>query len=74
LTMEVAGKGMDMARKPVLDLSECTDCDGCIELCPEVFKRNPAGYIEVAEPGDYPEACVEEAMRMCPADCIVWEE
>jgi ferredoxin len=63
-----------MSRQPNLDLSECTDCDGCIEVCPQVFKRNPAGYIEVADLDEYPEACVEEAIRFCPADCIVWEE
>ncbi len=63
-----------MARRPVLDLSECTDCDGCIEVCPEVFKRNPVGYIEVAELDVYPETCVEDAVRTCPADCIAWEE
>ncbi len=63
-----------MARRPVLDLSECTDCEGCIEMCPEVFKRNPAGYIEVEDREAYPEECVEDAIHSCPRDCITWEE
>lgn len=63
-----------MNRRPTLDLSECTDCDGCIEVCPGVFRRNPAGYIEVEDLDLYPEECVEEAIRFCPADCIDWED
>ena len=26
-----------MAKVPSVDLDGCTDCDGCIEICPEVF-------------------------------------
>jgi ferredoxin len=63
-----------MMRRPVLDLSECTDCEGCIEMCPEVFRRNPAGYIELEDRDGYPEECVEDAIRCCPAHCITWEE
>jgi ferredoxin len=61
-------------RYPVVDLSECVDCDGCLEVCPEVFRRSDAGYIEVADLEDYPQACVDEAIMMCPAHCIFWEE
>ena len=63
-----------MVRSPVLDLSECVGCDACLELCPSVFKRNEAGYIEVAELPEYPEDCVREAMNCCPSDCITWAE
>ncbi len=68
------GRCVGMARRPVLDLSECTDCEGCIEMCPEVFRRNPAGYIEVEDLEEYPQECVEDAIRSCPTDCIAWEE
>ena len=63
-----------MNKIPVLDLSECTNCEGCLEVCPEVFKRNDAGYIEIESLSSYPEECVREAMKYCPADCISWEE
>lgn len=59
---------------PVLDLSRCTGCEACLEVCPEVFIMNPAGYIEVADLPAYAEACVEEAIKYCPAACISWEE
>lgn len=35
---------------------------------------NPAGYIELADLPSYPEECVEEAIKYCPAACISWED
>lgn len=61
-------------RIPILDLGRCVDCDACLELCPQVFKRNEAGYIEVASLELYPEACIEEAINCCRSDCISWED
>jgi len=58
---------------PAIDLARCVDCEGCMELCPEVFARNDAGFIEVKELDAYPVDAVEEAMKYCPADCITWE-
>jgi len=66
---------MDKNKVPVINSSQCTDCDSCIEICPTVFKRNKeTGYIEVVDLPEYPEDDVQEAMNMCPADCITWEE
>ncbi|MDO9109123.1 MAG: ferredoxin [Desulfatirhabdiaceae bacterium] len=42
-------------------------------MCPEVFRLNDAGYIEVTELPDYPRYGVDEASKNCPADCIEWE-
>jgi len=61
-------------RIPTLDLGECVDCEACLALCPEVFRRNDAGYIEVADLSEYPEERVQEAIADCPADCIKWTE
>ena len=47
---------------------------GCVAVCPEVFSLNDAGYIGVAELEEYPEACVNEAIKYCPEDVISWEE
>jgi ferredoxin len=63
-----------MARVPVIDLSGCTDCDGCVEICPDVFQRNDMlGYVEVAELEQYPEEDITEVINICPADCVGWE-
>lgn len=63
-----------MSKAPVLDLNECTNCLACIELCPDVFRENPAGYIEVIEAGEYEEDEINQAIAICPADCISWSE
>ena len=59
---------------PVIELGECVDCDACTEVCPALFRRNDAGYIEVIELPEYLEEELEEAIKNCPADCITWEE
>ena len=62
-------------RKPVLDIGECTMCEGCLAVAPGVFELNPAGgYIEVRELDQYPEDAVQEAIAVCPAGCIEWQE
>lgn len=63
-----------MAKVPAIDLSRCVDCDACIELCPGVFVKNEAGYIEVLETDENSERCIQEAINCCPSDCIAWEE
>lgn len=63
-----------MVKVPSIDLAGCTDCDSCIEICPEVFRRNETmGYVEVIELEKYPAEELLEAINICPADCIGWE-
>ena len=59
---------------PVVELSDCILCGVCVEACPQVFRLNEAGYIEVIDLTDYPEKDVNEAVKHCPADCIYWQE
>jgi ferredoxin len=59
---------------PVVELSDCILCGVCVEACPEVFRMNAAGYIEVMDLAAYPEKEVNEAIKHCPADCIDWQE
>jgi ferredoxin len=47
---------------------------GCVEVCPEVFQQNDAGFIQVVELDVYPREEVDEAIKYCPEDCISWEE
>ena len=63
-----------MTKMPAIDLSECNDCESCIELCPDVFRRNgETGQIEVADLSGYPEEKIREVISMCPQDCITFE-
>ena len=59
---------------PIVELSECIVCGVCVETCPQVFRLNDAGYIEVIELAAYPESDVSDAIKYCPVDCIYWEE
>lgn len=61
-------------KKPVVELSDCTVCGGCLDACPSVFKLNEAGYIEVIELDEHPREEVDDAIKYCPEDCIYWEE
>ena len=58
---------------PVIDLSDCNLCGSCVEVCPDVFRFNEAGFVEVIERDAYPEDDVNEAIKYCPEDCIYWE-
>jgi len=64
-----------MKKIPVIDIGRCTDCESCLEMCPEVFNRNSeTGLIEIADLSDYPEGLIDQVISVCPADCISWEE
>ena len=59
---------------PVIELSDCILCDICVEICPDVFVKNHAGYIEVADLDHYPEKDINEIINNCRGDCISWDE
>jgi ferredoxin len=62
-------------RVPVLDMSRCSECESCIELHPELFRRNPeTDGIEIMDLPEYPEEKIQEAINCCPRDCIAWED
>jgi ferredoxin len=61
-------------KSPDVDLSECSMCGICVDLCPTVFRINDAGYIEVIHSEDYPEEEVDEAIKNCRENCISWKE
>jgi ferredoxin len=64
-----------MRKVPTIDIRDCTDCGSCLEICPRVFVRNSeTGYIEVLDLPEYSEEDIQEAIGMCPADCITWDE
>jgi ferredoxin len=64
----------NIMKTPVVELSVCIVCGVCVEICPEVFRMNAAGFIEVVELTTYPEPQVDEAIKYCPVNCIYWEE
>ncbi len=62
-------------RFPTIDLGRCSSCGGCIEVAPKVFRYNSVmGIMEVIDFQVYPVDMVDEAIKNCPKDCIVWDE
>lgn len=63
-----------MAKKVVLNEMECEGCQSCVEVCPEVFGFNEDTEKAYIIDPNGPEDCIEEAINMCPVECIRWEE
>jgi len=64
-----------MSKKVYIDEEECICCGSCEEVCPEVFKLNDETDIaEVIKPEGGPEDLIEEAIEICPVECIHWED
>lgn len=56
-----------------LDYECCIGCGACADLCPDVFEmddRTDKAHIIVFEVAD--RADVEEAIAICPVQCITW--
>jgi ferredoxin len=58
---------------PAIDLECCILCDICIELAPQAFLINDAGFVEVLSLETYSDEDIHEAIKNCPRDCIFWE-
>jgi ferredoxin len=58
---------------PVVDLAECVLCEICVELAPQGFQINDAGFVEVLPLDDYSHEDIHEVIKNCPKDCICWE-
>lgn len=59
----------------MVEQADCIGCGSCEAVCPEVFRLNDDGLAEgYAEVTDALKASCEEAMDICPAKCISWDE
>ena len=57
---------------PVIEASNCILCEVCRDVCPDVFRLNDLGFIEIVDMNEYPEDDVDQAIQNCPKDCIFW--
>lgn len=71
---EPMGQEKTLKKNPVIYRPECTDCESCISLRPDIFRGDrEIGLIEVAGLSDYPENEIEKGVSMCLGDCITWQ-
>ena len=63
-----------MAKIPYVDQNECTGCELCMEMCPEVFRMNEEGLSEAYNREGAPEEKIQDAIDNCPVECISWKD
>lgn len=64
-----------MTKRVYIVAEDCSGCESCVELCPDVFEFDAdaeQAVVIMAEGGD--EECIQEAIDSCPSECIFWEE
>lgn len=60
-----------MAKTIYVDIGLCSECKGCMEIAPEIFRYNEmTGFMEATDDSDFDEALALEAMKNCPKKCI----
>jgi ferredoxin len=63
-----------MAKLVVIDEQECDGCQTCVELCPDVLEFDENAEVARVIDPEAEDACIEEAIDSCPAECISWQE
>ncbi|MCK5310478.1 MAG: ferredoxin [Desulfobacteraceae bacterium] len=58
---------------PVIDLECCILCEVCVEVAPQAFQVNDAGFVETLPLDDYTDEDIHEAIINCPKNCITME-
>lgn len=53
---------------------KCVSCGRCAEICPEIFKLNQAGKIEILSQEKKDLKCALKASDECPVEAIVVQE
>ena len=66
-----------------VDREECTSCEVCWTVCPEIFEQSPtdslsqivdafrvAGHLGLGEAGEDLRSCASEAAESCPVSII----
>lgn len=59
-----------MASTVMVDETECTGCELCVDMLPRVFKMNNNGVSEVIDSAAASESDIQNIIENCPAECI----
>jgi ferredoxin len=63
-----------MAKVVYVDANDCTGCEACVGLVPEVFRMTDKSVSEAFNPTGAAEDKIQEAVDGCPVSCIKWKE
>lgn len=64
-----------MPKRVVVDEDECVGCESCTDLCPDVFEFDEnTEKAKVIKPQGGDIVCIEEAIEICPTECIAWDD
>lgn len=64
-------KESDVCRSVEIEMEDCILCGVCVDLAPQIFTLNDAGYIEVEDHGKGDTSGFDQAVANCPKDCII---
>ena len=59
-----------MALEVMVDETECTGCELCVDMLPTVFKMNNKGVSVVLDSPEASDAEIQNVIDNCPAECI----
>jgi ferredoxin len=57
---------------PYVDQDVCIGCELCVTTVPEVFRMTGDGVAEGYDPKGAATERIQEAMDLCPVNCIHW--
>lgn len=63
-----------MAREFYIDDDECIACGTCAETCADCFRFEEGMDVAQVTGFDCPVEEIQEAMDICPAQCIHWKD
>ncbi|MGW8161285.1 MAG: ferredoxin, partial [Desulfobulbales bacterium] len=63
-----------MAQEFYIDEDECIACGTCAETTPGCFQFEEDWEVAKVISIECPDGEIQEAMDLCPAQCIHWEE
>jgi ferredoxin len=62
-----------MSQRAYVDQVSCIGCHLCVNTASGVFRMTDDNLAEVYDPEGEPEATIQEAIDVCPVNCIHWE-
>jgi len=63
-----------MSKVPRVNKGECISCGVCVDTAPAVFRFDEGSRAGVYDPDGADAAAIQEAIELCPVNCIYWDD